>query len=164
MITPGIGYTITNSTKGFSLEIEQQANFIETPFKVYEDTDSEGTAVIRIAPGTINNQLPTVAGVEIGGAEAFLPKPGGSGFICLTIPASSNDNDSFPSNVPEVTFNSTVPSQSQSSAYVALAKLEMITAPGSDTPTLTIKQLVSGSLWGERFECGSQLDYWFSQI
>lgn len=162
MITPGIGYTITNSTKGFSLEIEQQAISIETPFRVYEDSTEQGTAVIRISAGTINNTLPTVGGAVIGTANAYLAKPGGSGFIYLMIPASNSDGAPFPASTPQVLFASSVPTNGLTTAYVGLAKVDVTTV--NEAQVITISQLVTGSLWGERFKCGSQLDYWFSQI
>jgi hypothetical protein len=163
MITSGVGYTFTNSSKGFSLEIEQQSITVETPFKVFEDSTETGTSVIRVNAGTINNQLPTVGGAEIGTPNAYLAKPGSSGFVVLAIPASVSTGAPFPSGTPSVSFNSSVPNNNTSTAYVALAKLN-VTTSGDNPPVLTISQLVSGSLWGERFECGSQLDYWFSQI
>jgi hypothetical protein len=162
MLTPGIGYTFTNSPKGYSLEIEPQTQVIDAPFRVYEDSTAEGVSVIRISPGTINNQLPTVGGTLIGGASAYLSKPGSSGFVMLTIPASQSSGAPFPASTPQVTFNASIPSNSTSTAYVGLAYIKVTTVEGASV--ITIDQLVTGSLWGERFECGSQLDYWFSQI
>jgi len=162
MITPGIGYTFQNSPDGFSLVIDQQTQKTEHPFQVYEDSTAEGVAVLRIKSGTINNQLPTVGGTLIGGSSAYLSKPGSSGFVTLTIPASQSSGAPFPASSPQVTFNSTIPSNSQSTAYVGLAYIKVTTVDGASV--MTIDQLVTGSLWGERFECGSQLDYWFSQI
>lgn len=162
MITPGIGYTFRNSPDGFSLEIEQQSQTTEHPFKVYEDSTAEGTAVLRISAGTINNSLPTVGGAVIGTANAYLAKPGGSGFVYLMIPASNTDGASFPASTPQVLFASTVPTYGLTTAYVGLAKVDANTVDG--VQVITIQQLVTGSLWGERFKCGSTLDYWFSQI
>ncbi len=164
MITPGVGYTYRNSPDGFSLVIDQQIQNTEHPFKVYEDSTEEGTAVLRITIGTINNQLPTVGGEVIGTPDAHLPIPGGNGFIVLNLPASSSPGSNFPSAAPQIVFNSDVPSNDEVSANVALAKIDLITTEASPTPVLTISQLVTGSLWGERFECGTQVDYWFSQI
>lgn len=162
MLTPGVGYSITNSPKGYSLEIEQQTQVIDTPFRVYEDSTSNGTAIIRISPGTINNVLPTVGGSQIGGASAYLAKPQSSGFVILSIPASATPGSAFPSGTPQVTFNATVQASSAEMAFVALASITAISQDGSTI--LTINQLVTGSLWGERFECGEELDYWFSRI
>lgn len=162
MLTPGLGYTFTNSPKGYSLEIEQQTQVIDAPFRVYEDSTAEGVSVIRISPGTINNQLPTVGGTLIGGSSAYLPKPGASGYVTLTVPASEDSGAPFPASSPQVTFNANIPLNSPTNAYVGLAYIKVTTFQGASV--MTIDQLVTGSLWGERFECGSQLDYWFSQI
>lgn len=164
MITPGIGYTYRNSPDGFSLEIDQQRVTVEHPFKVYEDSTEDGTAIIRIAPGTINNQLPLANGAELGTSGAYLDKPAGSGFIVLYIPASPSSGAPFPASAPLILFQPSVDPSSETGVDVALAKLEMTTTEANPIPVLTINQLVTGSLWGERFECGSQLDYWFSQI
>lgn len=162
MITPGIGYTFKNSPDGFSLEIDQQGVTVEHPFQVYEDSTAEGTSVIRINAGTINNSLPTVGGAVIGTANAYLAKPGGSGFVYLLIPASNSDGAPYPASTPQVLFASSIPSKSLTTSYVGLAKIDLSTVDGASV--LTISQLVTGSLWGERFKCGSTLDYWFSQI
>jgi hypothetical protein len=164
MITPGVGYTYRNSPDGFSLIIDQQSQTTEHPFKVYEDSTAEGTAVIRIAPGSINNQLPLVGGAEIGTANAYLEKPAGSGFIVLYTPASPSPGAPFPASAPLILFQPSVDPSDETGADVALAKVELTTTEGNPIPVLTISQLVTGSLWGERFECGNVVEYWFSQI
>jgi hypothetical protein len=164
MITPGIGYTFRNSPDGFSLEIEQQSQTTEHPFKVYEDSTPEGTAVLRISAGSINNQLPLVGGSEIGTPTAYLEKPAGSGFVILYLPASPSSGAAFPSASPLILFNDVVEANDDSSAYVAIARIQLTTTEANPIPVMTISQLVTGSLWGERFECGNVVDYWFSQI
>ena len=164
MITPGIGYTFQNSPDGFSLTIDQQTIKAEHPFLVYEDSTPEGEAVLRIKPGTINNQLPNVSGNEIGTPSAYIQKPAGSGFIVLYIPASPSSGAPFPASTPMILFQPSIDPSSETGVDVALAKVDLITTGDNPIPVLTISQLVTGSLWGERFECGSQLDYWFAHI
>lgn len=165
MLQQGVGYTYTNNPRGASLVIDQMVlSAPNTPFRVYEDTNEEGQAILRIAIGTINNQLPDVNEAEIGTAEAYLPKPAGSGFVILQIPATEATGAPFPSATPMVIFSSSVSPNDEVTAYVALAKIDLEATAENPTPTMTISQLVTGSLWGERFECGDQLDYWFSQI
>lgn len=164
MITSGVGYTFTNSSKGFSLEIEQQTHTVEHPFQVYEDSTAEGVAILRIKTGTINNQLPLVSGAEIGTANAYIQKPAGGGFIVLYIPASPSSGAPFPASAPLILFQPSIDPSSETGVDVALAKVDLITTEANPIPVLIIQQLVTGSLWGERFKCGSQLDYWFSQI
>jgi hypothetical protein len=164
MITPGIGYTFQNSPDGFSLIIDQQSQKTEHPFQVYEDSTPEGEAILRIKPGTINNQMPLASGAELGTPGAYLPKPAGSGFIILYIPASPSSGAPFPASTPMILFQPSIDPSSETGVDVALAKVDLITTGENPIPVLTIDQLVTGSLWGERFECGSQLDYWFSRI
>jgi hypothetical protein len=163
MIQPGIGYTFINDGRGASLIIDTAPAQVSTPFSVYEDSTAEGTAILRITKGTINNQLPTVDGSEIGTDNAYLPKPTSSGFIVLEVPASEDSADTFPADVPTISFQATVPGYDNTMAYVALAKVDIITVPESP-PSMTINQLVTGSIWAERFQCGNQVDYWFSHI
>ena len=146
------------------MEIEQQSQATEHPFLVYEDSTPEGVAVLRIKPGTINNQLPLAGGAELGTPSAYIQKPAGSGFIVLYIPASPSSGAPFPASTPMILFQPSIDPSTDTGVDVALAKVDLITTGENPIPVLTIDQLVTGSLWGERFECGSQLDYWFSRI
>jgi hypothetical protein len=133
---------------------------------VYEDSTAEGQAILRVSAGTFNNSFPTVAGVIIGEPAAYLPAPSGDSIVYLTIPASQSTGAPFPAGSVSVTLasGSTIPTNTASTAYVGLAKVKVTPVPESTAKVYTFNQLVTGSLWGERFECGSQLDYWFSQI
>jgi|DEB19_MinimDraft_3_1074340.scaffolds.fasta_scaffold21172_2 hypothetical protein len=165
MIQQGVGYTYTNNPRGASLVIDPViAMQPHAPFKVYEDSTAEGEAILRVNAGTINNQLPLVGGAEIGTPNAYLQKPAGGGFIVLYIPASPSSGAPFPASAPLILFQPSIDPSSDTGVDVALAKVELITTADNPIPVMTINQLVTGSLWGERFECGSQLDYWFSQI
>jgi len=164
MITPGIGYTFTNSTDGFSLQIDQAGRLREVlPFSVYEDTNSAGQGVLRMTPGTFNNQFPTINGVRIGEPGATLTLPQVTSLVVLNISASEN---LFPAGVPTISTKAglSVDDFSETSAQVALALIKVTTVTGSTSKDLEIINLVSGSLWGERFQCGEELDYWFSKI
>ena len=167
MLQQGVGYTYTNSPGGASLVIDPVVlSAPNTPFRVYEDSTAEGQAILRVSAGTFNNSFPTVAGVIIGEPAAYLPAPSGDSIIYLTIPASQSTGAPFPAGSVSVTLasGSTIPTNTASTAYVGLAKVKVTPVPESTAKVYTFNQLVTGSLWGERFECGSQLDYWFSQI
>lgn len=164
MIQPGIGYTFINDGRGASLIIDTPPAQVSTPFSVYEDSTAEGEAILRISPGTINNQLPLVGGAEIGTPNAYLQKPAGSGFIVLYIPASPSSGEPFPASAPLILFQPSIDPSSETGVDVALAKIDLTTTEDNPIPVLTINQLVTGSIWGERFQCGSQLDYWFAHI
>ncbi|CAB4162406.1 hypothetical protein UFOVP779_38 [uncultured Caudovirales phage] len=164
MITQGVGYTFTNSSDGFSLQIDQPGRLKEVlPFSVYEDTNSAGQGVLRLTPGTFNNEFPTINGVRIGEPGATLALPQVTSLVVLNITASENF---FPAAIPTITIKSglTVDAFSETSAQVALALIKVTTITGSTSKTLEISSLVSGSLWGERFQCGEELEYWFSKI
>lgn len=163
MITQGIGYTYTNSSDGFSLQIDQPGRLREVlPFSVYEDTNTAGQGVLRITPGTFNNELPTVGGVQIGETGATLPLPLATSIVALRIPASETF---FPAATPTVEwFTGTfVPENEEDVAYVGLALIKVTQTAGA-SKSYEITNLVSGSLWGERFQCGEELSYWFSKI
>jgi hypothetical protein len=167
MLQQGVGYTYTNSPGGASLVIDPVVlSAPNTPFRVYEDSTAEGQAILRVSAGTFNNSFPTVAGVIIGEPAAYLPAPSGDSIVYLTIPASQSTGAPFPAGSVSVTLasGSTIPTNTASTAYVGLAKVKVTPVPESTAKVYTFNQLVTGSLWGERFECGSQLDYWFSQI
>lgn len=162
MIQQGVGYTATNSSSGQSLQIDAIGFYKETlPFFVYEDTNEEGQGVLRINPGTFNNELPTVSGVEIGEPGATLPLPQSSSIVALRIPAALG---SFPADTVTVEWftGNAVPPSDEGVAYVAIALVKVMEEAGNKQ--FVISNLVSGSLWGERFQCGEELEYWFSRI
>lgn len=167
MIQEGVGYTFSNASGGFSLTIDQPGRSKETlPFFVYEDTDSAGNTVFRINGGTFNNVFPTVNGVTVGESAAYLAAPSSTSLVVLSIPATGSPSPSFPAGTPTITMlgGTTVPGFTTTMAKVALAKITVTTQAGSSAKVYTVSNLVSGSLWGERFECGEELNYWFSRI
>jgi hypothetical protein len=167
MIQQGVGYTYTNNPRGASLVIDPVIAMLpHTPFKVYEDSTAEGQAILRVNAGTFNNAFPTINGTAVGEPNAYLPAPSGDSIIYLSIPASQSTGAPFPAGSVSVTLGSgsTIPSNTASTAYVGLAQVKVTPVPESTAKVYTFNQLVTGSLWGERFECGSQLDYWFAHI
>lgn len=167
MLQQGVGYTYTNSRGGASLVIDPVIiSAPNTPFRVYEDSTAEGQAILRVSAGTFNNSFPTVNGSQVGEPNAYFPAPSADSIIYLSIPASQSSGAPFPAGSVSVTMTtgSTVPSNTATAAYVGLAKVKVTPVPESTAKVYTFSQLVTGSLWGERFECGSQLDYWFAHI
>jgi hypothetical protein len=164
MLQQGVGYTVTNSSGGQSLTIDAVGIYKETlPFFIYEDTNDQGARCFRLNPGTFNNQFPKVNGTTIGEAAAYLAEPGATSVVILTIPASA---EAFPAGECSIAFQegTTAPIASGSSAYVLLGKVTVTTLQGGSEKNFEVSNLASGSLWGERFECGSDLNYWFSRI
>ena len=164
MLQDGVGYTLNSSSGGQSLVIDVPSRYKETlPFFVYEDTNTAGQAILKINPGTFNNELPTVGGVSIIEPLANLPMPSATSVVALMIPASA---DFFPSSTPSIQWftGSAPPENEEGVAYVAIALVQKMTQPGGGEDFFKISNLVSGSLWGERFQCGEELEYWFSRI
>lgn len=165
MITQGVGYNITNSTGGYSLTIDPIISIMGRPFEVYEDSDANGLSIIKVKPGHFNNYLPKINGVTIGDVGAHFARPSENSVIFLSIPASEKDDKPFPDGTPELEIAGglEVPYEANENfAYVAIANIKVTAVEGGSV--LTINQMVVGSIWGEKFKCGSQLDYWFSHI
>ena len=166
MLQQGVGYTFSNSSGGSSLTIDNgAARYKETlPFFVFEDADANGNTIFRINAGTFNNVFPTVGGAQVGEANAYLGAPGSTSLVIMTIGASGGISPAFPSGTPFISLmnGTTIPENGLAVARVALAKITVSTQSGVNT--YTVSNLVSGSLWGERFECGKELQYWFSRI
>lgn len=162
MIQQGVGYTATNSSSGQSLTIDAVGIYKETlPFFIYEDTNDQGARCFRINAGTFNNEFPTVSGVEIGQPNAVIPEPNATSLVVMTIPASET---AFPAGACTIglTAGNTAPEASASVAYVVLGRIRVTNTSGGKE--FAVDNLVSGSLWGERFKCGDELEYWFSRI
>jgi hypothetical protein len=162
MLQQGVGYTVTNSSGGQSLTIDAIGIYKETlPFFIYEDSTEAGARCFRLNAGTFNNQFPTVGGAQVGQPAAYLPEPGATSVVVLTIPASES---AFPSGACTIalTPGTAAPESSAGTAYVILGRIDVTTAQGDKQ--FAVSNLVSGSLWGERFKCGEELQYWFSRI
>lgn len=162
MIQQGVGYTAINSSSGQSLTIDAVGIYKETlPFFIYEDTNDQGARCFRINAGTFNNEFPTVSGVAIGQPNAVIPEPNATSLVVMTIPASET---AFPAGACTIglTAGNTAPEASASVAYVVLGRIRVTNTSGGKE--FAVDNLVSGSLWGERFKCGDELEYWFSRI
>lgn len=166
MINQGVGYTFSNDKRGTSLVIDSFVPAKYThPFRVFEDSTPQGQAILKVSAGTFNNVFPKINGIAVGEEGAHFSLPTTNSIIYLTIPASQSTGATFPAGTPTVTLasGSSIPTASASTGYVGIAKIKATPVDGG-APVLEISPLVSGSLWGERFECGDQLDYWYSQI
>lgn len=162
MLQQGVGYTVTNSSGGQSLTIDAVGIYKETlPFFIYEDTNDQGARCFRLNAGTFNNQFPKINGTTIGEAAAYLAEPASTSLVVLTIPASEG---AFPAGDSTIglTAGETAPAADQETAYVVLGRIKVTEESGNKS--FAVDNLVSGSLWGERFKCGEELQYWFSRI
>lgn len=162
MLQQGVGYTVNNSSGGQSLVVDAVGIYKETlPFFIYEDTTEAGARCFRLNAGTFNNQFPTVGGATVGEPSAYLAEPASTSLVVMTIPASES---AFPAGGVTIglTAGTTPPAADASTAYVVLGKIRVTTSAGEKE--FAVDNLVSGSIWGERFKCGQKLEYWFSRI
>lgn len=163
MIQPGVGYTYTNDRRGSSLLIDTVLQAEYTPFSVYEDSTAEGLAILRVTPGTINTQLPTVNGIQIGQPNAYLPAPAASSLVILTIP---NSPTAFPSAQSTVSLSAglEVPATDNDNARQVIASVLVTNLPEGQK-SYTVYNLLTGSLSATRFinEVGIYV-YFYSRI
>ena len=168
MFQQGVGYTFTTDPKGTSLVIDPQIiPKPNVPFRLFEDSTPEGVAILRVSAGTFNNIIPTINGQQLGQPGAYFQKPSGNNIVYLSAQASQNTQAQFPEGTPTIVLagGSSVPPSTATSAFVAIALITSATPAGTDVPVLTMHQLVNGSIWGERFECGNNpVLYWFAQV
>jgi hypothetical protein len=161
MITPGIGYTYTNSPDGFALLIDQATPATLGAFQAFEDSTAEGVSIIRITPGTINNQFPTVNGVQVGLPLAYLAAPNSSSYVVLNIPNSSS---AYPSSQSTITISANNPESDNDNGRIAIAFITVQDTPGAQK-SYTVFNNLRGSLSGTRFsDAVGTIIYFFSGI
>jgi hypothetical protein len=162
MIQQGVGYTVTNSSDGQSLQIDYPPTKKTHAFLVYEDTNAAGLTVFRVKAGSINNQIPTINGISIALDTPELPAPSASSLVILTIP---NSPSNYPSAQSTISFSNSliVPDHTDQEAKLVLASVIVETQQAS-TKNYTVNQFVSLSLSGTRFPYGpeSKLEYFFT--
>lgn len=117
-IQPGDGYTVNNFGGAASLSIDTP------PVQFYPDApltvQSAGSDKVYIVPGTVNQIVPKVDGTYIDA----LPRPtitlSASGYIILRVERVTDQP--FP-NTPTIYYNATIPADTTSYGYFALASV-----------------------------------------
>jgi len=113
----------------------------EHPFQVHIENDGD-TSYFTVCEGMVNNIIATGGGQF----EYF------DGFIWV---ANSASDDEFPVS-SDIESGSSVPADDESTSYISIAR---VTSQGE------IFQLLTGSLWGERFKCGDKpARYWYARV
>jgi hypothetical protein len=164
MITPGIGYTYTNSPYGFALVIDQAIPAPLPPLTVYEDVNQSGQGVLKVTPGTVNNVVPSPLEVSF---------PSGSGNEhMVVIKCTGEKNQRFPIQATVEVVTATEATQDTDGyGYLAIALLTKTTTPSTvqgAPPVIgwTVTPLVSGSVWAERrkLTAPNTAFYYFSRV
>lgn len=146
------GVQFTNSAGGVAFNTPQEAvdiGTIQPPFFVYL-VKEEGADAVRVTVGTVNNVIPYINGTLMSNptyTPILLPTSDGDYQIvikCKADPAPA----SFPKLDSEIKVETYPTVDTDSEGYIALANIHIVTVSGNKT--ITVNQLVSGSLWAER--------------
>jgi hypothetical protein len=148
MLQQGVGYTVNNSSGGQSLIVDFPRSEVTQAFFVYEDIkDDASETVFRVTRGTINNQLPTINGVQIGLAGAFLAAPTANAIVVLTIPNSASE---YPSAQSTISIMPSPPDNTPTASHLSLAFIQVETLAGGGK-SYQVSNLLRGSVTSSRF-------------
>ena len=115
------------------------------PFKVSVSSPDGSSFTYTIQEGAVNNTVPSNMGDEIttGGEATDI-------YLVLDVDTGTGE---FPSAV--AIESGTIPTSDDTTAFVLIATVE----------GYAIGQILTGSLWGERFKCGEDdAKYWYSRV
>ena len=113
------------------------------PFKVSVRSDDGESFVYTVQTGAVNNTIPDNMDIEVSGAGESID-------IYLEITGSETV---FPSGV--TISSGSIPESDDTTSYVLIATVE----------GYTVDQILTGSLWGEMFQCGTDpVKYWYSRV
>ena len=148
MIQQGVGYTVSNSSGGQSLVVDFPRSEITQAFFIYEDIkDDASQTIFRLTKGTINNQYPTINGVEIGLPNAFLAAPTANASVVLTIP---NSVTAYPSAQSTISIMPSPPDNTATASHLSIGFIQVETLPGGGK-SYQVSNLLRGSVSSSRF-------------
>jgi hypothetical protein len=162
-LQPGVGYTFSGTGAAATLVIDDAWVYAEGthPFQVF-CTKVGSDYIVRVIPGTINNIEPTISGTQLSAVPPPTLNIGFSAspqtvYIYLLMPVgASGPPPPFPDG-PTIIHDTAPQTNSDSQAYLLLASV--------DNSTGAVSQYVSGSQWGERWQCGgSGAAYYFGLV
>jgi hypothetical protein len=157
-VEPGVGYTVNRIGGRASLVIDLDgvgATAAPHPYQVFLKKDGS-TWKARVYPGSINGQTSSMGGSPLDASPAPLKTISASGYLYLEV--THTDGQDFPVS-STVEFDTTVPSNTNTKAYIGLAYIDYTGSKATKQ-----SQLVETSIWGERLKCGSSdAEYFFSR-
>jgi hypothetical protein len=133
---------------------------VSAPFTVYL-TKSEGADAVRVVVGTVNNVIPYINGTLMTDptyTPILLPTSDGDYQIvvkCKADPAPA----SFPRLDSEIKVETYPTTDTDDYGFIALANVHIVTVSGNKT--ITVNQLVSGSVWAERHKYTEPDTAWY---
>jgi hypothetical protein len=157
------GVQFTNSAGGVALNTPQEVIDISKsppPFFVYL-VKEEGADAVRVTVGTVNNVIPYINGMlmtDPSYTPILLPTSDGDYQIVIKCKADPPPA-SFPKLDSEIKVEPYPTTDTDSEGYIALANIHILTVSGNKT--ITVNQLVSGSLWAERHKYTQPDTAWY---
>jgi hypothetical protein len=157
------GVQFTNSAGGVAFNTPQDAVDIGTtqpPFFVYL-VKEEGADAVRVTVGTVNNVIPLINGTLMTDptyTPILLPTSAGDYQIVIKCKADPPPA-SFPKLDTEIKYETYPTTDTDDYGFIAIANVRIEIVDSKKTITLT--QLVSGSLWAERHKYTEPDTAWY---
>lgn len=182
-IQPGIGHIFDSSSKGMSIDVSEQFPARDSeavcPLQIYglyyDSTDD--AYYIYVSPGAVNNMavkdgagnlLSATPPPKIQVFTAGLTASVSTNYIYIVCENSGTPDYNYPNPdvPPYISVETTEQSDSDTKGYLLIGIIEGSTDATTDVDTLnTYNYKGCGSLWSERFKCGSSsVSYWWSAV
>jgi len=182
-IQPGTGYTFTTSSLGEFLNIEKPWSEWDStkpcPLQMYglyyDATDD--AYYLYVSPGAVNNYavkdpagslLSTTPPPKIHVFTSGLTASVSTNYIYIVCENSGTPDYNYPnpSVAPYIAVETSLQTDSDTKGYLLIGIIEGSTDATTDVDTLNVYNYKGcGSLWSERFKCGSSsVSYWWSAV
>jgi len=180
-IQPGIGHIFDSSSKGMSIDVSEQFPDPDAPVCPlqiyglrYDPTDAK--IYINVSPGMINNYgvkdktggslLSTTPPPNIQVFVAALTSTLVTNYVYIVTENSGTPDYNYPDSTkpPYISIETALQSDSDTKSYFLIGIVEGKEVSGVKTLN-TYNYKGCGSLWSERFKCGtSSVSYWWSAV
>jgi hypothetical protein len=160
MFSQGIAFQISNGGVAYNTTQDFVPSITRSPFFVYL-VKEEGADAVRVVTGTVNNVIPLINGTIMTNpayTPILLPTSDGDYQIVVKCKADPPPA-SFPKLDSEIKVETYPTTDTDSEGYIALANIRIETVSGNKT--ITVNQLVSGSLWAERHKYTQPDTAWY---
>lgn len=182
-VQPGTGYTFSSLNGQSALNVEkgfQDGYFgVVCPLQIYGlyDDTADDKYYINVSPGMVNNAAvtdhddnpltdtpPPKIQVFVDGMTETLT----TNYIYIAVENSGTPNYTYPDPdvPPYITIKTEVQADTEEVAFLLIGIVQGMTNFETDVDTLyTFNYKGCGSLWSERFKCGSSdVSYWWSAV
>lgn len=180
---PGVGYIFDSSSKGWTLDTSAQFPErdvgVPCPLQIYGLYYDEGDDAyyIYVSPGMVNNYA-----VKDGNGDLLTDDPPPqiqvftsgltstlvTNYIYIVCENSGTPNYTYPnpSVAPYISVETSVQADTATKGYLLIGIVQGSTDATTNIDTLyTYNYKGCGSLWSERFKCGSSdVTYWWSAV